>query len=85
VDRAQCEYSLSLQVGYAPDRSLAPDWPIYLDAPSAKAIPIRLAVGDALLYRGRQLPHYRYRLPDGHRSVHIFFHFVDVTFDGSLG
>ena len=85
VDRAQCEYSLSLQVGYAPDRNLSEAWPIYLDTPAASQVPVSLRVGDALLYRGRQLPHYRYRLPEGHRSIHIFFHFVDQEFDAPLG
>jgi hypothetical protein len=42
------------------------------------------AIGDALLYRGRELPHSRDALPEGHTSTSIFFHYVREDFAGSL-
>ena len=50
------------------------------DDPSA----INLANGDGLIYRGRELVHYRERLKHGHRSTSLFFHFVAKDFDGGL-
>jgi hypothetical protein len=34
-------------------------------------------IGDALLFRGRYLPHWGDQLPEGHPSSSILFHFVD--------
>jgi hypothetical protein len=41
-----------------------------------------LGVGDAVLYRGRQLAHYRDPLPAGHQSSSIFFHYLREDFVG---
>jgi len=48
--------------------------------------PVRVeqALGDALLYRGCELPHYRDPLPDGQISTSIFLHYVRADFLGSL-
>jgi hypothetical protein len=48
------------------------------------ATAVYLANGDGLFYRGRDLVHYRYALPAGHRSTSLFFHFVSRTFKGEL-
>jgi len=45
---------------------------------------IYLAGGDGLIYKGRELIHYRYSLPDGHRSTSLFFHYVSKDFEGEL-
>lgn len=45
---------------------------------------IHLASGDGLIYRGRELIHYRYALPAGHKSTSLFFHYVPQGFDGEL-
>ncbi|HEV7642727.1 MAG TPA: hypothetical protein VGO50_02185 [Pyrinomonadaceae bacterium] len=42
---------------------------------------ILLGNGDCLAYRGRALAHYRYELPQGHRSTSLFFHYVPLDFD----
>jgi hypothetical protein len=41
-----------------------------------------LGLGDALLYRGRELVHYRNPLPEGHHSSSIFLHYVRENFTG---
>lgn len=47
-------------------------------------IGVNLASGDGLIYKGRELVHYRFELPPGHRSTSLFFHYVPETFTGSL-
>lgn len=49
-----------------------------------KPTPIYLASGDGLIYKGRELIHYRYALPEGHRSTSLFFHYVAEDFAGDL-
>lgn len=50
----------------------------------AQPAPIHLANGDGLIYKGRELVHYRHALPGQHRSTSLFFHFVDRDFAGEL-
>ncbi|MBK8812983.1 MAG: hypothetical protein IPN69_19945 [Acidobacteria bacterium] len=45
---------------------------------------VYLKSGDGLVYRGRELVHYRYPLPKGHRSISLFFHYVSKDFQGQL-
>jgi hypothetical protein len=83
VDRAQCEFSVSLCLDYSPEPSLATPWPLllYLDD---RIVSVYQALGDGLLYRGRSIPHSRNRLPMGHTSTSIFFHYVREDYQGSL-
>jgi hypothetical protein len=43
-----------------------------------------LAVGDFLLYRGRELVHYRDELPAEHRSTSLLFLYVPDGYSGQL-
>lgn len=45
---------------------------------------VYLASGDGLVYKGRELIHYRYPLTAGHQSTSLFFHYVPKNFDGQL-
>jgi hypothetical protein len=83
TDREQCEFSVTLCLDYAPAPQCATPWPLHLDKPSGK-VTVFQAIGDALLYRGCQLPHSRDALPEGHTSTSIFFHYVREDFKGSL-
>jgi hypothetical protein len=83
TDRAQCEVSLSLCLDYAPDPDEATPWPLMVDTAHG-TVTVRQALGDALLYRGCELPHYRRRLAEGHTSTSWFLHYVPVGFQGSL-
>jgi hypothetical protein len=58
------------------------DVPPATNSEDAKAV--YLASGDSLVYKGRELIHYRYTLPVGHRSTSLFFHYVPEDFAGSL-
>ncbi|WP_437896082.1 hypothetical protein [Sorangium sp. So ce124] len=86
VDRVQCEISTTFLVDYQPDPASTSPWPIGLEVqkPEKRDIVVHQAPGDALLYKGAELPHFRDALPDGHASTSIFFHYVPADFGGSL-
>jgi hypothetical protein len=83
TDREQCEFSLTLCLDYSPEPCHATPWPIHLHKRSG-TVTVFQAIGDALLYRGCQLPHSRGMLPRGHTSTSIIFHYVREDFAGSL-
>jgi len=83
IDREQCEFSVTLCLDYAPEPRRATSWPLHLHKKSGK-VTVFQAIGDALLYRGCELPHSRDSLPEGHTSTSIFFHYVREDFKGSL-
>ncbi len=83
TDREQCEFSITLCLDYAPEPRCATPWPLHLHMQSGK-VTVFQAIGDALLYRGCEVPHSRDPLPEGHTSTSIFFHYVRGDFKGSL-
>ena len=83
TDRAQCEYSITLLLDQTPEAVDQSSWPLHLNT-SAGAVAIWQGIGDALLYRGRRLEHFRTPLPQGMSSTSMFFHYVDQDFSGPL-
>jgi len=83
TDREQCDFSITFCLDYSPEPRHATPWPLHLHKRSGK-VAVFQAIGDALLYRGCQLPHSRDPLPDGHTSTSIFFHYVREDFKGNL-
>ncbi|MGA8492119.1 MAG: hypothetical protein WB711_16955 [Terriglobales bacterium] len=83
TDREQCEFSVTLCLDYSPEPQNATPWPLLLHEESGK-VTVFQAIGDALLYRGCEIPHSREALPEGHTSTSIFFHYVREDFAGSL-
>ncbi len=82
-DRAACEFSLSLSLGYQGTQS----WPIYVESNGATHS-ILIEPGDALLYKGIEIPHWRESFTGDH-SAQVFLHYVDqngsfrdLKFDG---
>ena len=72
TDRRACEISASLTVGYdAPE-----PWPIWLESHQQPRA-ITLDRGDMLVYKGRELPHWRERF-GGNYWIQAFFHYVDA-------
>ncbi len=71
TDRAACEISATLCVGYLSDSP----WPIWLGI-QGHASSITLLAGDMLIYRGTEMPHWR-EAYDGDRIVQVFLHYVD--------
>jgi hypothetical protein len=70
-DRPACEISLSLALGQEPS---AP-WPLWIRGTSG-AHAVELQPGDAVLYRGMELEHWREPFP-GDRLAQVFLHYVD--------
>jgi hypothetical protein len=86
TDRHACEISASLTIGYdAPEL-----WPLWLES-NGQPRAISLEPGDMLLYKGRDLPHWREQFT-GRHWIQAFFHYVDAEgalasykFDGRTG
>jgi hypothetical protein len=84
VDRAQCQYNLSIVFDMSDEEGNAVEpWPIYLQVKN-KPIAVNLEIGSGLLYRGTEIEHWREKLPKGHRAIVCFYHFVSPNFDGAL-
>ena len=83
TDRPQCRWNLSLVLGTQPEVTNETAWPIYLDI-EGKVVDVRLLPGDAVLYSGTDIPHWRDAQPPGLESVVCFFHFVPQDFAAPL-
>lgn len=70
-DRDSCEIAMTMPIGYVGNEP----WPIFLEA-NNKALKVVLEPGDALLYKGYELEHWRDALK-GEHQVQIFMFFVD--------
>lgn len=68
IDRPECEISMSLCLGYEPDDI---KWPIHIGDKS-----IDLEPGDAVVYKGRDLTHWRYPF-QGDYQAQAFLHWND--------
>jgi len=84
-DRKACEISLSLNIGQRP----AEPWPLCVES-ERESFSASLLPGDALLYRGIDLFHWR-EVYEGEALVQVFLHYVDrdgphadKKFDGRL-
>jgi hypothetical protein len=86
VDREQCEVSISLLIDYSPDPDDVSDWPIFVESPSnpGRVVAIEQGPGDALFYKGCEVPHHREALAQGRTSTSLFFHYVPVEFTSPL-
>jgi hypothetical protein len=83
VDRPQCLYNISLLIDTNPEVEISDSWPLYLEI-DGQAEAIRLEMGDAVLYSGTRIPHWRDALPEGNTVTVISCHFVSTDFKGSL-
>ncbi|HEX5874339.1 MAG TPA: hypothetical protein VFY60_06790 [Pyrinomonadaceae bacterium] len=72
-DRRACEISASVTLAYdAPE-----PWPLWLEV-HQQPRSITLNAGDMLVYKGRELPHWRERF-NGNYWIQVFFHYVDAN------
>lgn len=72
TDRPACEVSCTVNLGTISDSI----WPIHLADYEDNEIKVLLKPGDALLYRGCDLLHWRYKFK-GQQQIQAFFHYVD--------
>lgn len=71
TDRDSCEISVTLNLGFNAEGP----WPIWLRA-NGRDVPVYLNAGDALLYRGIELAHWRTAFFGVH-AAQVFLHYVD--------
>jgi hypothetical protein len=83
VDREQCEVSVTLLLDYRPGAAAPGAWPLWLGTKEG-AVRIRQRAGSVLVYRGRELPHWREPLAAGSRSASLLLHYVPRDFRGAL-
>jgi hypothetical protein len=83
VDREQCDYSITTCIDASPEPRAESPWPIKVGS-GDDTIEIYQRLGEALIYRGCQVPHSRDRLRGGFTSTSLLLHYVDDSFTGSL-
>ena len=73
-DRPACEISATLTLDFEGDV-----WPIYMGANEDKsnATEVKMEIGDAVLYRGCDIYHWREPYKEGKWQVQVFLHYVD--------
>jgi len=76
TDRPACEISGTLTLGHAEESRI---WPIYFgkDMDDRIGEQVQIDVGDMVMYRGEELPHWRTTYK-GKWQTQVFFHFVDA-------
>lgn len=82
IDRPSCEISLSIHIS---SNSKTP-WPIFVKTPNGDDAPINLSAGDAILYKGCEVIHWRNEFDKRNILLHniipkkyyhqLFFHYV---------
>jgi Sulfotransferase family len=82
VDREQCDYTMSLLIDQSPEFAQHP-WPLWFSTPQGHQSAI-LGLGDAVLFRGCELPHWREASPHAGRQTMLLFHYVSHSFSGVL-
>lgn len=70
-DRAACEITATLALGYE-----GKPWPIWVKDRQGQPHSFLLHAGDALIFRGSELPHWREKNTYG-PSSQVFLHYVD--------
>jgi len=75
-DRSACEISATLTLGFDGDV-----WSIYMGANEDKseAYKIDMAIGDAVMYRGCDIWHWREPYFEGQWQAQVFLHYVDAN------
>jgi hypothetical protein len=82
VDRKQCVYTVSLWLRSRESPAAEP-WPLWLHTPQG-IVAVTQSAGDAILFHGCELPHWRDQPPPGGASTTLIFHYVPNDFAGTL-
>ena len=85
TDRPQCRWNVSLVLDSKPEVSREESWPIFMEGGDKIVRSAHAAIGDAVMYRGIEVPHWREKMPAVFEYNNIcFFHFVNTDFEGEL-
>ena len=82
-DRPQCRWNASLLVDMNDEAAAASSWPIYLETVNGTK-EVRLDFGDAVIYKGTDVPHWRPKANGRERQTLVLLHYVPFDFTGSL-
>ena len=76
IDRGACEYTISLHLGGVYEN----DWPLVFskNRDGTNPIPVFMRPGDAVLYKGTEMFHWRNKF-EGSLHYQASFHYVDVN------
>ena len=72
TDRSACEHSLTIHLASSDGQA----WPIWIQALDGSAVQIDLCPGDAVMYRGCDLAHWRDACPSSWYAQ-AFLHYID--------
>ncbi len=72
LDTPRCEYSITASLDYK-----GSSWPIWIEDYTGKHHEIELKPGDALIYEGHKLKHWRTPF-EGEEQIQTFLHYVDA-------
>lgn len=81
-DTPFCEYTLNFIVDQDPEDPRR--WPLSIVGRDGRVVDLPLAVGDAVLFCGHELEHYRGRLSGAKSAIGVMCHFVDRAFPGLM-
>jgi len=72
IDRPACEISVTSHIA-----TVGKPWPIYMKAPGKEPTVHYLEPGDACIYRGCEVTHWRDKAVDTDINVQVMLHYVD--------
>lgn len=72
VDRPSCEVSVTVNIA-----TVGKPWPIWMKAPGQEPIKVELMPGDAVIYKGCEVVHWRDKMIDSEVNVQFMLHYVD--------
>lgn len=72
TDRPSCEISATINVACTGDI-----WPVWMQYEDKDPIKCMLNPGDAVIYKGCEVTHWRRRLPEGQINVQFMLHYID--------
>ena len=78
VDREQCEFTVSMLIDQEPADSDA-GWPLFLET-AGGTVRLIQEPGEAVMFRGTRIPHYREPLAEGCSWSCLLFHYVPAGF-----
>lgn len=72
VDRPSCEVSATINIA-----NVGGVWPIWMKAPGKEPMKVELNPGDAVIYRGCEVTHWREKMVDQDVTVQFMIHYVN--------
>ena len=75
-DRPSCEISATITLGFQ-----GSPWPIYMgyDNKKENCKQINMNIGDAVVYKGQEIYHWREKYTEGEWQAQVFVHYVDAN------